>query len=129
LKIIHMAKSNSARSRVSENPYASPEVRHYEPQPAPRSHNQLATIGVALSAIGVFSLFVSPLFDLDVRRQPSLTYVIYFFCCFILAGLLTSAAALFRAPKRLAVLGMMLGAFGCLYLPTLSISIALQLRD
>jgi hypothetical protein len=80
-------------------------------------------LGFALSLIAVLAIFVAgdPAIRLFgffgiVRLGLRITAVV---ACLSIPGFLTSLIALCNEPRRLAIWGVLLGAFGALYVPTL----------
>ena len=98
---------------LNENPYKSPNAS----SSAPCAHqNRIARIGFVLSVTGVLGVLV-------VGSFGSLMNTVGMYVAFLsLPGTAISAMGLWRQPKRLAALGVVLGIFGTLYLPTFYLS-------
>ena len=99
---------------MSENPFQSPiedSTLSVDPK------NVIGRVGFSLSLVGVIGLFlVGPL-------GPAITTVGMSVLWLCLPGLAVSVVGLFRAPRALALWGVVLGAYGLLYLPTFYLSI------
>ena len=86
-------------------------------RPARASDNKWAQVGILLSAFGLLNLF----FLGPMRLEP----VRYMTLCSLL-GLMVSLVGLFRQPRKLAVWGVVLGAVGSMFLPTVFLPVLIH---
>ena len=100
-----------------DNPYKSPST-HDEAGKGTRRHNRAGTIGCALSTAGFLGLTAGDFLVSGWLADRWLVGV-----CTLLflsgSGFLISLLALFKSPRRRAWFGVILGAFGLLYVPPL----------
>ena len=103
------------RSCLMSNPYQSLTTQTELPIATPS--NSIARIGFFASLTGVVSLFaIGPFGSLISTVSSCVAFV-------SLPGLIISCLGLFYRPRRLAGWGVAMGIFGCLYLPTIFLSL------